>query len=90
MTYEMLTGKLPFMGRTQQEMMISRLRNEPVPVRQARPDLAINEGIERVLLKGMSREPDSRYATAVEFANALAAAASGKSDAGVLGRLFGR
>ena len=92
MTYEMLTGKLPFTGRTQQEMMISRLRNEPVPVRQARPDLAINEGIERVLLKGMSREPEGRYATAVEFANALAAAASGKPEAGggMLGRLFGR
>ena len=29
MTYEMLTGKLPFSGRTQQEMMIARLRSEP-------------------------------------------------------------
>ena len=29
MTYEMLTGKLPFTGRTQQEMMIARLRSEP-------------------------------------------------------------
>jgi serine/threonine protein kinase len=91
MTYEMLTSKLPFSGRTQQEMMIARLRSDPTPVRQARPDLALNEGIERVLLKGMNREPDGRYTTAPEFANALAAAASGKSgDGGVLGRLFGR
>jgi serine/threonine protein kinase len=91
MTFEMLTGKLPFTGRTQQEMMISRLKNDPTPIRQARPDLALNEAIERVLLKGMSRDPDSRYTTAPEFASALSAAASGKTgDGGVLGRLFGR
>src|SRR5207344_2278894 len=49
MTYEMLTGKLPFQGRTQQEMMIARLRNEPIPVRQARVDLDIPESVEKVL-----------------------------------------
>ena len=35
MTYEMLTGKLPFEGRTQQEMMIARLRNDPIPLQAA-------------------------------------------------------
>jgi serine/threonine-protein kinase len=29
LAFEMLTGKLPFEGRTQQEMMIARLRNDP-------------------------------------------------------------
>ncbi|HEV7882177.1 MAG TPA: protein kinase, partial [Solirubrobacteraceae bacterium] len=38
MTYEMLTGKLPFQGRTQQETMIARLRSEPTPLRAIRPD----------------------------------------------------
>ena len=37
MTYEMLTGKLPFQGRTQQEMMIARLRSDPTPLRKMRP-----------------------------------------------------
>ena len=36
MAYEMLTGKLPFEGRTQQEMMIARLRNDPIGLRQRR------------------------------------------------------
>jgi serine/threonine protein kinase len=90
MTFEMLTGKLPFTGRTQQEMMIARLRNEPTPIRQARPDLAFTEAVERVLLKGMARDPDARYSTAPELAAALAQAASGKADGGVLGRLFSR
>ncbi|MEP6989735.1 MAG: serine/threonine-protein kinase [bacterium] len=91
MTYEMLTGKLPFTGRTQQEMMIARLRSEPIPLRQARPELGFSEAVERVLSKGMERSADDRYATAPEFSAALATAISAKpGDSGVLGRLFGR
>ena len=93
MTYEMLTGKLPFTGRTQQEMMIARLRNEPIPLRTMRPELNFPPAVEKVLLKGMARSADERYATAPEFASAFAAAASPDGDdksAGVLGRLFGR
>jgi eukaryotic-like serine/threonine-protein kinase len=95
MTYEMLTGKLPFSGRTQQEMMIARLRSEPVPVRTAAPTLMLPEAVERVLAKGMQRDPSDRYATAPEFAQALTTAAKGEGkgkggDSGVFGRLFGR
>src|SRR3954463_10012390 len=77
MTYEMLTGKLPFQGRTQQEMMIARLRSDPMPIRKMRPDLDIPEAVEKVLGKAMSRNPDDRYQTVVEFADALAVAAGG-------------
>ena len=90
MTYEMLTGKLPFSGRTQQEMMIARLRSDPVPLRDAAPKLGL-EAVERVLQKAMQRDPADRYQTAPEFATALAAAA--KQDAeetGRLGRFFAR
>ena len=91
MTYEMLTGKLPFTGRTQQEMMIARLRSEPMPLREARPELAFTEGVEKVLMKAMQRAPDDRYSTAPDFANALGAAIGGRSgEGGVLGKLFGR
>ncbi len=91
MTYEMLTGKLPFTGRTQQEMMIARLRNEPVPLRQARTDLEFPEGVERVLGKAMQRSPDDRYSTAIEFARELATASGQKTgERGGIGRLFGR
>jgi serine/threonine-protein kinase len=72
MTYEMLTGKLPFEGKNQQEMMISRLRNDPITARTRRPELP--EAVDRVLLKGMARALDDRYQTATEFAQALRAA----------------
>ena len=89
MTYEMLTGKLPFAGRTQQEMMINRLRNDPTPIRQMRPDLDFSDAVESVLNKGMARDVADRYATAPQFAAALAAAARGEGGS-VFGRLFRR
>lgn len=88
MTYEMLTGKLPFEGRNQQEMMIARLRNDPISIRSRRAD--IPEAVEKVLNKGMARNADDRYPSAVEFANELTTAAGGSADAGFLGRLMGR
>ncbi len=73
MAFEMLTGKLPFEGRNQQEMMIARLRSEPTPIRRLRSDLPST--VEAVLLKAMARAADDRYATAPEFAEALRRAA---------------
>lgn len=91
MAYEMLSGKLPFVGRTQQEIMIARLRSEPTPIRAARPDLDFPEGVERVLQKSMQREPAERYQTAPEFATALAhAAGPAHGSGGMLDRIFGR
>jgi eukaryotic-like serine/threonine-protein kinase len=90
MTYEMLTGKLPFQGRTQQEMMIARLRSDPVPIRRMRPELDIPEAVEKTLNKAMSRNPDDRYQTVVEFADALAASTGAPAESGLLGKLFGR
>jgi serine/threonine protein kinase len=97
MTYEMLTGKLPFQGRTQQEMMIARLRSDPTPLRKMRPELDFPESAERVLNKAMSRNPDDRYQTAIEFADAFVTAAAERGnggspdgDGGLLGKLFGR
>jgi serine/threonine-protein kinase len=72
-TYEMLTGSLPFLGRTQQEMVIARLRSEPTPLSELRPDLEM-PAVEQVLAKAMQRDPDDRYQTTMEFADAFAAA----------------
>jgi eukaryotic-like serine/threonine-protein kinase len=91
MTYEMLSGKLPFTGRTQQEMMIARLRSDPVPLRQAAPKLGGHEAVERVLQKAMQRDPGDRYQTAPEFATALAGAAKlDGEETSRLGRFFAR
>jgi serine/threonine protein kinase len=93
LVYEMLTGKLPFLGRTQQEMMIARLRSDPIPLRRMRADLNFPEAVERVLNKAMQRGPEARHQTTLEFAEAFTAAAvdgTTPSDSRILGKLFGR
>src|SRR5207253_1314547 len=67
--FEMFTGKLPFHGRNAQEMMIARLRGQPLKLRQLRPDLP--EGLERTLGRALESNPEARYATSLEFADAL-------------------
>jgi serine/threonine-protein kinase len=73
--FEMFTGKLPFQGRNAQEMMIARLRGQPQKLRQLRADLS--EGLESALARAMEPNPDGRYDTALEFADALTASHAG-------------
>ena len=91
-TCEMLTGKLPFLGTTQQEIMMARLRGAPVPLRELRPELEFPDAVQSVIDKALHRSPDDRYGSAPEFATALAAAeASGlRRPEGLLSRLFRR
>src|SRR5688500_4337453 len=77
MTFEMLTGKLPFEGRSQQELMIARLRSDPIPLRRMRPELDFPEAVEKTLNKAMARNAEDRYQTVIEFGDALANAAGG-------------
>jgi len=92
MTCEMLTGKLPFLGTTQQEVMMARLRGGPVPMRELRPDLDLPDGVQAVIDKALHRSPDDRYSSAPEFAGALAAAqaAGPRRPEGLFARLFRR
>jgi eukaryotic-like serine/threonine-protein kinase len=92
MTVEMLTGKLPFLGTTQQEIMMARLRGAPVPLQELRPDLVFPAGVQQVVDKALHRSPDDRYSSAPEFAAALAAvhAAGPRRSEGLLSRLFRR
>lgn len=81
MAVEMLTGFLPFTGRTKQDMMIARLKSEPTPLTQMRPELHFPLGVERALNKGMARDRADRYRTAPEFAAALSEGATGDAAA---------
>jgi len=80
--FEMFSGKLPFQGRNAQEMMIARLRGEPLMLRQFRPDLPV--ALEKALARAMATNPESRFGTALEFAGALEAPSS---SSGILGRI---
>ncbi len=80
--FEMFTGKLPFQGRNAQEMMIARLRSQPVPIGQLRAD--VPDAVEKALAKALQTSPDDRFATAIEFAQALTGSVE---SSGFLGKL---
>ncbi|HSJ62446.1 MAG TPA: serine/threonine-protein kinase [Gemmatimonadaceae bacterium] len=77
MTFEMLTGVLPFIGRTKQDTMLTRLQGQTQRLRHVRPELGFPQAVEEVLAKGMSVDRNKRYRTAPDFATALTAAADG-------------
>src|SRR5262245_31193352 len=67
--FYLLTGRLPFKGKTPFEMAQSRLHDDPVPARSLREDLP--EWLDQVLAVALQREPDQRYQTAPLFREAI-------------------
>lgn len=63
--YEMLTGKLPYIGTSDVEVAVKHMNTDPVSPRELVPD--IPEELERICLKAMNSDMDKRYQTASEL-----------------------
>jgi len=72
MVYEMLVGQVPYRGDTPVATLSMHV-NAPVPSPRA-VNPALSEALEQVLVKGLSKDPAARYASAGELAEALARA----------------
>ena len=70
--YEMLSGETPFSAPTPQAMIARRFTEAARPVRQVRE--SVPDSVDRAIARALARTPADRYATAAEFAQALAAA----------------
>src|SRR6476659_8011509 len=82
LAFEMLTGQLPFTGRSAQETMIARLRGAPLALREVKADLPAK--LETTISNALSVTPAERYGTMEEMAHALESTAT----TGVFSRLF--
>ncbi len=71
MMYEALTGQPPIMGRSVVETMEMHLTTPPPPLKETRPDLEINESLERVVMKALSKKPEARFQKMQELRDAL-------------------
>ena len=87
--FEMFTGRLPFEGKSAQDMMIARLRGQPLPLRKARADLVFSPEFETALMKAIEAEPNDRYQSAKELGDALEQA-SGRASGGLMSKLKGK
>jgi eukaryotic-like serine/threonine-protein kinase len=75
-TYEMVTGHLPFDAESPIGVAMQHLHSEPPPPWGYNPALSTRAGA--VILRALEKDPERRYRDATEFANALSeAAASG-------------
>jgi len=73
--YFLLTGVLPFTGKSPRELFSQLLTQPPVTLNKAKPDLAFPVAVENVVMKALSKQPGDRYPTVKDFSDAFAIAA---------------
>jgi eukaryotic-like serine/threonine-protein kinase len=94
--YHLLTGVLPFPGRSPRELFQQLLTQSPVPLSEAVKGLKFNPALEAVVMKGLERDLTKRWKTVAEFANAFVTGTTSTEEpapakkSGFLGSLFRR
>jgi serine/threonine-protein kinase len=69
--YEMLAGCLPFKGESTQAIMMKRLNQEPMRIKEVNSKALVPAGVEKVLMAALSRNLESRIATVQRFVEEL-------------------
>jgi len=80
-TYEMLVGDPPFTGSTAQAIVAKVVTEKPVPPSRGRE--TVPSAVEDAVLTALEKLPADRFATAAEFAAALAGATTARTVARV-------
>jgi len=73
-TFNMLTGRLPFPAETVQESMIMRLTEQPRTLGEMRPEVRWSNEVQATLDRALQRDAAARYQSASEFGRDLARA----------------
>ncbi len=74
--YEVISGRVPFVGDTPMKTAWMHINNPLVPLRQLRPE--IPEAIESCIQKALAKKVEDRYPTCSAFAEAFARALTGE------------
>ena len=72
--FEMQAGQPPFIAPTTESLLRMHLTAQPRPVTELRPSTP--PGVARVIARGLAKLPADRFASAAQFAEALASATS--------------
>ena len=79
MLYRMATGSLPFVGNTAVIVLGKHMHEPPVPPRSLATDSTCPLALEAIILRALAKDPNDRYPSMKEFAEALAAVSSDAS-----------
>ncbi len=69
--YEALTGKLPFDARSSMEYIQLHVMSPPIPLDQRLADKTFPTGLGDVIAHAMAKDPNDRFTSTAEFAEAL-------------------
>src|SRR3954465_5010654 len=73
-TYYLLTGALPFSGKSPRELFQQLLTQSPLPLNEAKKGLKFPAAVEAVVMRGLERDLSKRCKTVDEFARAFCTA----------------
>lgn len=76
--YEMLTGRVPFVGDTPVSVAMQQINAAPPPVTDFNP--SVPPAVVAVVMRALEKSPKKRYQSAREMADALLRAKDGKED----------
>jgi eukaryotic-like serine/threonine-protein kinase len=78
--YEMLTGHLPYEtdGVSVMTLLVTKMRDDPPPPSQY--DATLNEKVDRIILRGLAREPGARWKSCGAMVEALAGVLEPQAD----------
>ena len=80
-TYEMLTGRVPFHSDTPLGYVRKHMLEEPPPFRAVAPGLPVSPQVEATVMKALAKDREQRYPSTLDFARDFARAASSQSEA---------
>ncbi|HEU4682218.1 MAG TPA: serine/threonine-protein kinase [Gemmatimonadales bacterium] len=87
--YYLLTGCLPFNGKSPRELFQQLLTQPPIPLSEAKKGLRFRPAVEATVMHGLQRDLSQRCKTVKEFAQAFCAAVQDvPKRAGFLSALF--
>ncbi|HUB46585.1 MAG TPA: serine/threonine-protein kinase, partial [Acetobacteraceae bacterium] len=70
--YELLSGRKPFVGLTEYELIRAQLEAEPEPLSASIPDL--EQSIDQAVMRALAKNPDDRFSSVAEFAEVIGTA----------------
>lgn len=74
--YQMLTGRVPFSASTPMQVMLQHVQEPPPAPRTLNP--ALSPQVEAVVLHALAKDPNQRFQSASQLAEAFKAAVSGR------------
>ncbi len=69
--YELLAGRVPFLGDTFMGVLTQHMFEAPRPLREINPNVHVPQALESVVLKALAKDPNQRYRSMHEMAIAI-------------------